>query len=123
MRDDQTTLLIQAVSKLTVAVEKLDGLLRDEYPKRSEVERKFVSKGDRNKTIHWLVIGALITVMTCYGLTVGIYSKCFVGLDNPSVCNAVPGYDDRINRMDKINERIAELENRTAQLEQSQTKK
>lgn len=110
MADDQTPLLVEAVSRLVVAVEKLDNLLREEYPKRTEVERKFVSKLENQKVITKVILVALITVFGCYVTTVGAYSQCFVGNDSPKICQYVPGYDDRITRRDEIDNRLAELE-------------
>ena len=118
MSDDQTPLLVQAVSKLTVAVEKLDNLLRDEYPKRTEVERNFVTKLENQKVVAKFLVVALITVLGCYVFTVGAYSQCFVGDESPGVCKYVPGYDERVERRDQINEKFDDLEDKIKRLEQ-----
>jgi hypothetical protein len=118
MHDDQTTLLIQAVSKLTVAVEKLDGLLRDEYPKRAEVEHKFLSKGEGKRFVIKLTISAFVAVFVSWIVTVGSYSNCLVGSDNPSVCKYIPGYNQKIEDKDNLNDRISNLENQIDQLRQ-----
>lgn len=114
MRDSQTDLLIQAVSRLTVAVEKLDSLLRDEYPKRSEVERTYVSKHQNQTLIVKMVVVALVTVVSTLGLSVGVYAKCFVGDSNPSICATVPGFNSRVVRKDEIDNRLDKLEQELA---------
>jgi hypothetical protein len=116
MRDEQTALLIQAVSRLTVAVEKLDGLLREEYPKRSEVEHKFLSKGEGKRFIIKVMVSALIAVFVSWVVTVGSYSKCLTGDENPSVCRYVPGYEQRIQDKKEFEQEINDLQNQISQL-------
>lgn len=110
MASEQTPLLVQAVSKLTAAVEKLDRLLRDEYPKRSEIQEKYVSKFENQKVVTKVVLLALITVIGCYVFTIGSYSQCLVGEDSPGICKYVPGYEERIIRRDEIDSKIDRLD-------------
>lgn len=117
MHDDQTALLIQAVSRLTVAVEKLDGLLRDEYPKRAEVEHKFFSKGEGKRFAVKVAVSAIVAILVSWVVTVGSYSSCLVGNNNPGVCQYIPGFNQRIQDKENINKRIDNLEKQISQFE------
>lgn len=110
MADDQTPQLVEAVSQLTSSVRRLDKLLRDEYPKKSELRENYVSKLENQKVITKVILVALIAVLGCYVTTVGAYSQCFVGNESPGVCQYVPGYEDRIDRRDEIDQRFDDLE-------------
>ena len=111
MTNDHTPLLIEAVSRLTTAVEKLDLLLRTEYPKREEIEGKYVSKLENQKVVTKVILLALITVIGCYVFTIGSYSQCLVGNDSPGgICKYVPGYQERIDRRDIVDQELQRLE-------------
>jgi cytochrome c-type biogenesis protein CcmH/NrfG len=116
MADDEKSLLVHAVSKLTVAVERLDTLLREEYPKRTEVEKKFVTKLQNQKVVVRLILVALIAVLGCYVFTIGSYSQCLVGDESPSICEFVPGYQERIDRRDEIDNEFKHLRQQIKQL-------
>lgn len=101
--DDEQT-LVKAVTELTGVVRNLDQLLRDEYPRRSEVERRFVSKLAAQRNVTRMVLIGIITVISCYVINVGAYSVCFVGdLKNPTFCTWLPGYDERVDRSEEVN--------------------
>jgi hypothetical protein len=112
--------LTEAVRELTSATVSLRRLLADEYPRRSEVERRFVSKLAQQRYFSRMVVLALFVVISCYAISVGSYSVCFVGdLDNPGVCKLVPGYKERVERNKQVNlihqgqdDRISRLERR-----------
>jgi hypothetical protein len=109
--DDDARALTRAVTELTRVVTSLDELLRRDYPKRSEIERRFTSKGTTRRAIMWAVVVAIGTVIGCFAISTGAYAVCFTGVDNPGICSVVPGYQDRIDRRDEINEvdRLNEL--------------
>lgn len=102
--------LVNAVTKLTDAVKSLDTLLRDEYPKRSEVERTFVTKLENQKIVTKVILVALISVLGCYVMTIGAYSQCLVGEESPGFCVYVPGYEERVERRDYIDDQLAGYE-------------
>lgn len=109
--------LIHAVKELNQTVISLRTLLSDEYPKRTEIERNFQSRLDARKHISRMVIVALVTVVGCYIMSVGVYASCFVGEESPSVCSLVPGYEERINRRNEINKKDQQFEQRIRRLE------
>lgn len=99
--------LLTAVQSLTFETRKLHDLLQSEYPKRGEVERKFVSKLQQQRLVIRLLLGiALLTLLTFVG-TIGSFSVCLVGDNNPGFCKAVPGYNDRIDRRTEIDNKNA----------------
>ena len=93
--------LLAAVRALTIAVERLEKTLHDEYPKRSEIERRFVteesSKKRRNRAIGLVVVFVISTVILSYIVTVSTISTCFLGNSSlgqpPHICSVLPGYD------------------------------
>lgn len=114
---DTAVELLEAVRRLTTVVAGVDQLLRDEYPKRTEIERRFVSKMQQNRHVARMLIVALLTVAGCYAFSTGLYAVCFVGQEDPGACSVVPGYQERIERRDEINKRDADLERRIKRLE------
>lgn len=115
--DDTAAELLEAVRNLTTVVMGVDQLLRDEYPKRSEVERKFVTKMQQKTHVTRMVVVALVTVVGCYAMSSGVYAACFVGQENPSVCQFAPGYDERKERSREIDTRFGNLDDRLKKLE------
>lgn len=101
---DSNEVLTAAVNKLNNAVVELSQILRDDYPKRSEIESRFQSKLDSRKNVTRITVVALLTVFICYVTSTGAYSVCLVGEQNPSFCKLVPGYEDRIARRDQLDE-------------------
>lgn len=110
--EDSAETLTAAVVQLTSVVEALRVLLTNEYPKRTEVERRFVTRLSNQRHTTRLIILALVTVIACYALTVGSYSACFVGETgtNPGICKIVPGYKDRVARSNEV-DRIHQNQN------------
>ena len=114
---DTNEALTKAVRSLDDTLKKVDQRLSDDYPKRTEIERRFQSRLDARKHITRITFAALLTVVGCYGVSTGAYAVCFVGDDNPSGCSFLPGYQDRIERRDQINRDQRETNLRIKRLE------
>lgn len=109
--------LTQAVRELNTSVSQLRQVLQDDYPKRTEIERRFISKLEQRKHLTRMTFVALVTVAGCYVTSTGAYAVCFVGDENPDICSVVPGYEDRLDRRDELNKQIQELQTKVRRLE------
>lgn len=116
MTDDAET-LTKIVGELNRNVVTLTKVLQDDYPKRTEIERRFQSRLDARKHLTRIILAMLITVVGCYAVSTGAYAVCFVGEDNPNGCRLLPGYEDRIDRRDEINRQNQLLNERISRLE------
>lgn len=96
--------LVEAVRDLTQVVKALDILLREEYPKRTEVERRFVSRKTASRRA-WTVIALILaTVVASYFFSIGTVSYCFLGntVDPPAYCNIMPGYNHAVKKNNRL---------------------
>lgn len=93
--------LLAAVNHLSQVVERLERRLAEDYPKRTEIERLFVteidSKRRRNSAVLLTIIFVLIAVFISYMATISTISTCFLGNAQngrpPGICSVLPGYD------------------------------
>lgn len=110
--------LTQAVNNLTRVVTNLDELLRRDYPKRAEIERRFLSKVESRKLMAKMVVIAFLVVLSSYATTTMAYASCYIGAENPRWCELMPGFDKRLDRFDDLNRRNDQLGERVSKLEE-----
>jgi hypothetical protein len=129
--------LLQAVQDLTETVKGLESALT-QYPKRTEVERKFATKHEsKQRAKRYLVLGlamTLISLVVAYFVTISTVVVCFISDDArsgaaPQVCHRLPGYSetqeesqelrkrliDLLEKPDENSERLDKIENELAQ--------
>ena len=99
--------LLGAVRQLTEVVTRLETTLREEYPKRAEVERKFTTKKEsmerRRQWIITLTLMFAISLFLSVGVTATTVSYCFLTEDArlgqaPVGCEVIPGYAEAQKR-------------------------
>lgn len=100
----ETAALTEAVKQLTEVVRLLDRTMKDDYPKRNEVERNFVSKEQSFRRLFYMIGFILISIFLSYVVTVATISGCFLGSDqeHPAACGMLPGYKDSIKQNREI---------------------
>lgn len=78
---DSARELTRAVNNLTRVVTNLDELLRRDYPKRAEIERRFVSKqSSRRQALQFVVIILIIAMLGVYfNVQMKRQQECFEG--------------------------------------------
>jgi hypothetical protein len=91
--------LAAAVRELTSVVQGLQSMIQEDYPKRSEIERDFVSKYGINKRRKQYAILVVIAIVGSYFWTMGTVSYCFLQgqgsvTASKSYCYLLPGYGD-----------------------------
>lgn len=98
--------LVEAVSNLTVTVRKLDELLRNDYPKRQEIERRFLSKQESTQRIRLVLILALIpifvSIFASIAFTLTTVSGCFLNGRPSSACKFIPGFEEAQQRNERL---------------------
>lgn len=100
----ETAALTEAVKQLTEVVRLLDRTMKNDYPKRHEVERNFVSKEQSFRRLFYMIGFVLISIFVSYIVTIGTISGCFLGSDqkHPDACGILPGYKDSIKQNKQI---------------------
>ena len=117
--------LINAVHQLTAVVKQLQKMIEDDYPKRHEIERDFVSKYGIAKKRRQLAIAFTVAIVASFFWTMGTVSYCLLGqTGEPSklYCKIIPGYSEAIERNDRLiarfNDLIATTEANRARIEE-----
>lgn len=86
--DVSNAVLLAAVRQLTKVVQGLDHTLKEDYPKRSEL----------NRSRRYFVFSVVITLILSYFATVSTVSYCFLqGIPDKGekkFCRIFPGYED-----------------------------
>jgi hypothetical protein len=89
--------LLEAVHELTRVVKQLQITLERDYPKRAEIERRFVTESQSRTRRNTAVFFVLITIFISYFVTVSTISYCFLGGAAegrpPRACGLLPGYN------------------------------
>lgn len=130
--------LTAAVKALTRAVQDLQDLIQNEYPKRNEIERDFVSKYHINRKRKQLIFATVAGIILSYFFTMGTVSYCFLqgqGTVNEAhqACYLLPGYgevvkyskarlegyENLIERSLKNEQQIINQDNRIEKLEEA----
>lgn len=100
--------LVNAVQQLTRVVQELQSMIRDDYPKREEIERDFVTKyGIRKRRRQW-AIGTVVAIVASYFWTMGTVSYCFLSSDPDgetdlkTYCLIIPGYKEAVERNQRL---------------------
>lgn len=97
--------LIDAVNQLTQVVRQLQTMIENDYPKRQEIERDFVTKYGINKKRRQLIVSLVAAIIASFFWTIGTVSYCLLGQtgDPPKAyCRIIPGYSDAIARNDRL---------------------
>lgn len=95
---EDESVLLAAVNKLTLVVDALNKTLKEDYPKRREIERDFISKDHSRKRLKQIAAGMVVAVLVSYFLTVTSINYCFLnGIPAPGerdFCRVFPGYEE-----------------------------
>lgn len=92
----------------------LKELIEREYPNREEIERRFTPKEASNRKLALGLALMLVTVTLSYFLTVATISQCFLGgVNHPSACGALPGYEEADARSKAVLKQFQELVQRS----------
>ena len=91
--------LAGAVKELTEVVRGLQQMIREDYPKRSEIEETFVTKYGIRKRRRQYAVLVIIAIIGSYFWTMGTVSYCFLQgqgtvTESKSYCYILPGYGD-----------------------------
>lgn len=90
--------LVTAVTSLTDVISELQKMIRDDYPKRNEIERDFVTKYGVKKRRIQFAVAIIVAIVASYFFTMGTISYCFLespgtgGLHSKPLCELLPGY-------------------------------
>lgn len=110
--------LLAAVLELTRVVKALENTLKNEYPKRREIEANYVNRTETRKRRNQFVIFVVIAIVASYFFTITTISGCFLSEGArtghaPSACSILPGYDRALKRNDKIVKQFEHLIHKT----------
>ena len=114
---DQT--IAQAAAELHTAVAALKEFIEREFPTRREVERRFVTRADRKRSLVIILVAVLVSSFLSFCISVTTISTCFLGpsLDHPGVCKAIPGYKESVDNNKEIIKEFRELQERSTRNE------
>lgn len=91
----ETRELISAVNRLNETSQELNRTLKEDYPKRREIEHRFITKEASRIRVKILVAAILAASVLSFFTTVTTVSTCFLGdPDHPYPCNWMPGYEE-----------------------------
>lgn len=94
----------EAARELHSAVIALKELIERDYPDRSEVESRFMSKGQGKRRWYVVLVLILVSMFLSFVTTTATISTCFLGgggkdgLSHPGICRILPGYEDTIHQ-------------------------
>lgn len=100
------TALREAIAELHTVVKALQELIEREYPRREEIEHRFTAKSTSRK--RWWAVVALIPIMGIVSAvtTITTVSTCFLrnfeGKEPPAVCSVMPGYQQTLDRNNRL---------------------
>lgn len=105
--------LAGAVAVLNANVLKLTRVLKEDYPRRKELQDNYETRATLRKRRWQIIIFGLVIVLASNFLTAGMISYCFLGdITDPehAVCHIIPGYsashDRNIERLGQFQELI-----------------
>lgn len=105
--------LLTAVERLTTVVNNLDTTLRNDYPKRVEVERRFTTKKATRARVKVLVATIAGSVIASIFVTTGTISTCFLGGVQhgiyPQICSIMPGYSSATQENDVVRKKFYDM--------------
>ena len=114
---DKVDSLGNDVRALSGDVRKLIELMNKDYPRRGEVERRFVTKFSQQKFLIKVLAAIVIAGTVIFAGTIGSFSLCLVGDSNPGICKIVPGYDERVERRDLVDKWNEKQDRKIARIE------
>ena len=115
----EETVLLKAVTDLTKVVDALNTTLKEDYPKRQEIERNFISKDHSRKRVRQIAVGMVVAIVASYFATVGTVNYCFLnGVPEPGtrdICNVFPGYEASFDNNREFIASYTQLQNQISQ--------
>lgn len=97
--DDPTgQALLTAVQNLTRVVEVLQQTLKEDYPKRSEIEKDFPTKASLVKSRKQAALIIAVAIFASSIITMGSVSYCFLQGKVYTACRVIPGYSATVDR-------------------------
>lgn len=107
---EETPALLQAVRELTAVTKALNKTLSEDYPKRREIERNYLSKQQSSRNIRFFVAFVFASIFISQFVTIATVSTCFLGdPEHPRICQLMPGYKDSIQQNKDILKHFQEL--------------
>lgn len=114
--------LLEAVKNLTTVVQALDTTLKEDYPKRSELERKYVTYQQVKQRRIQIAAATVIAIALSYFFAVSTVTYCYhggqAGQNYKPVCSIFPGYNtyqngnkQLIDDFHKLQQEVQETEN------------
>lgn len=109
--------LLEAVQNLTSVVRALEATIREEYPKRKEVERRFATKRENRDRYTTFILLLIIGMTSSFLVTTSTLSYCFLGGGDhgKEICKIMPGYQASADSSDQIVEEFRRLQRVTEQ--------
>lgn len=103
--------LLEAVIELRRGITELVVALENDYAKRQEIEDRFTTKGSSWKKFWVGMLVATLMLLTSFFASVSTTAICFLGQPpQPSICSAIPGYDEATERNDGLIKEFRQLQ-------------